>query len=142
MIYFLKHIKSIAYFLAMLMLFQSCIIVYKKASVPEASEYDNWRIKIKTIEGEKYKLPWVELKDGNVVSIKNTERVFIEKNDIKQIVKYSPEPKVIPLDSATSYSGSVQILIKGDRNKFESQDFNELPRGRAPRYQKRVSCPS
>ena len=121
--YFLKHLKCIAYFFFILILFQSCVAVYNKSSVAEASRYDNWRIKIKTVEGEKHKLPWVEEKKGNVVSIENTERIFIEKNNVKQIVKYSPEPVVIPLDSATTYSGTVLILIKEDRNKYESHNF-------------------
>ena len=123
MIYFLKHLKGIAFFLAMLILLQSCIAVYKKASVYEASVYDNWRIKITTVDGEKYTLPWVEEKNGNVVSTKNTERIFIEKNKVKQIVKYSPEPVVIQLDSVSSFSGTVAILTKEDGGKHESHEF-------------------
>ena len=120
---FLKHLKGIAYFLAVLMLFQSCIVIYNKSSIAEASRYYNHRITVKTVDGEKYKLPWVEEINENVVSVLNTERVFLDANEVKQIVKYHPNPQVIPLDSAERYSGTISVQTQDARGKYESHEF-------------------
>ena len=89
----------------------------------EASKHDDWRIKIKTTDGKKQTFRWIEERDGNVVSIQNAERVFIDKDKVNQIVKFDPNPQVIPLDSATKHNGTVSIQIKDDRGKYESHEF-------------------
>jgi len=99
MIYFLKHFKDIAYFLAMLTLFQSCIVYNKNTStIEEASSEKDMPIKIITKDGYEYELMWIEEKNGNVVSIKNSKREFINKSKIIQIVKYDPNPQVFLLN--------------------------------------------
>ena len=65
----------------MLILFQSCVI-YNNSTVEQASSRKNTHIKIFTNGGYKYKLKWIEEQDGNVVSITNTKRVFLEKNKL------------------------------------------------------------
>lgn len=86
MIYFLKYFKGIVYFLAMLMLFQSCVIYKSKPStIEEASSKKDIHIKILTKDGEKYKVRWIEERDGNVYSITNTKKVYFEK---KELVKF------------------------------------------------------
>ena len=126
MIYFLKHIKGIVYFLTMLILFQSCVAYTKKTStIEQASESKN-RIKIRTIDGVKHKLKWIEEKDGNVVSIKKAKREYINKNEIAQIVKNDPEPQVISLESPLKQYGAVHILIKDDQGKYESYKFFKI----------------
>jgi len=83
MIYFLKHFKGIAYFLVMLILFQSCVIYKSKPStVEQASLRKNTHIKIFTKGGYKHKLRWIEEKHGNVFSITNTKRVFLKKSKL------------------------------------------------------------
>ena len=104
------------------MLFQSCV-VYRGSTVAEVSEYENKLIKIKTTEGNKYKLRWIEEKNGNIISILNTKRVFLDHNEVKQIVKYHPNPQVIPLDSADSYCGRISIQTQDARGKYESHEF-------------------
>ena len=79
--YFLKHIKGIAYFLVMLILLQSCVI-YNNSTVEQASSRKNTHIKIFTKGGDKHKLKWIEEKDGNVVSITNSKRVFLKKSKL------------------------------------------------------------
>lgn len=122
MINFIKHIKGIAYFLAILILFQSCVAIYKKSSVVEASRYDNWRIKIKTVDSEKHKFDWIDKRDGNIVSIHNAERISIIKEEVKQIVISDPAPHVIPLDSIIIHYGKASFLIEDKRGRLESQE--------------------
>lgn len=125
MFYVLKHLKGIAYFLAILILFQSCIAIYKKSSLheAEAQQYDNWQIKIETLYGEKYRVDWIEERDGNIVSICNTERILIDKEKVKQIVISDPSPHVIPLDSVSIFYGKTSFLLQDHRGIFESQEF-------------------
>lgn len=118
-----NHPKVITYFLAMLVLFQSCIVINKKSTVKKASDPEIERIKIRTIEGKKYTLDWIDRRDGNVVSIRNTERIIIDKEKVKQIVISDPFPRVMPLDSITRYSGNISFVINDRRDKIESQEF-------------------
>lgn len=123
MIYFIKHFKGIAYFLAMLVLFQSCVI-YKKthSTIGEASTEDI-PIKITTKDGCKYKLRWIEEMDGNIVSIKNAERAYLDKKEIVQIVKHDPEPHIISLESSLNQNGVLQILTKDKKGNYKSHEF-------------------
>jgi len=115
MIFFLKHIKGIAYLLAMLILFQSCIAYRSKtSSINEATEIDKRHIKITTKKGEKYKLRWIEEKDGNIVSIKNTKRKYIDKKNIDKVLIYNPTPIVVPIEKAQNHRGTVLLRT----NKF------------------------
>jgi hypothetical protein len=85
--YLLKHLKPIAYFLASLILLQSCVIYNNKPSaLEEVPDQDNPRIKIETLDGKKYKLYWIEEKEGNIVSIINTKRQFIDTTKIQKYV--------------------------------------------------------
>ena len=127
MIYFLKHLKGIAYFLIMLILFQSCV-VYKDQyyTSSEASTIDKRIIKIKTNEGEKYKLPWIEEKDGNVVSIKKTRRKYIDKNEIDKILIYNPVEIVVSLDTAINHEGKILIRTAkfSDQHPYVLDSYN------------------
>ena len=111
MIYILKHIKCIAYFLSILILFQSCAI-YKRKSTPinEAAAPKNARIKVITRDGNIHYLKWIEEKDGNVYSIINTKRVFVKKDKIEKYMIYRPDPVTVPLEAALVHEGKVEIL--------------------------------
>lgn len=124
MIYFLNHFKGIAYFLIMLILFQSCIVYSKNSStIEEAYSEKDMPIKIITKDGNEYKLSWIEEKDGNIFSIKKTKRVYFDKEDIAQIVLLDPEPQVIPLDLAVQNHGTFQLLTKDDTGRYNSHKF-------------------
>ena len=104
----MKYLKLIGFFFASLILFQGCIAVYKSKpiSVEEASGYENTKMKIVTKDGNKYKLKWIEEKDGNVVSIKNTKRgVSVSIRDIKHIKTVDHEPTYISPPQAITNPG-------------------------------------
>ena len=127
MIYFLKHFKNIAYFLIMLILFQSCVVYNQTpSSVAEAAGYEKRPMKIKTIDGVKYKLRWIEEKDGNIVNIKNAKREYINKNEVRQIVLLGPEPQVISLDLALKNPGTMHLLTKDDKDSYFSNEFIKI----------------
>jgi len=127
MIYFIKHLKGIAYFLATLTLFQSCVAYNNNTStIEEASSEKDMPIKIITKDGYEYELRWIEEKDGNVVSIKNSKREYINKSEIIQIIKYDPNPQVIPVESATIYNGTVQILLKDKKGNYKPREFIKI----------------
>ena len=124
MIYFLKHFKRIAYFLVMLILFQSCVVYNNNSStIEEASSEKDMPVKIITKDGDEYKLRWIEEIDGNIVSIKNVEREYINKNEILQIVLLDPEPQLVPLDIAVKHHGTIRLLTKDDKDRRHSHQF-------------------
>ena len=105
---FYHQYTSITVFLLILGPFiPSCTVNKTKTStVDQAAAYKNWRIKIKTINGNIVKLRWIEDKHENIVSIKNTHRVMIENSNVRQI---KAGQHIISLDSARNHSGKVQI---------------------------------
>ena len=100
--------------------FQSCIVIYKKASIEEASAFNQKRVKVKTVDGEKHKFKWIEDRDGNVVSIHNAERILIDKSKVNQIVALHPSPHVLPLDSVTRFDGNVSVQTMDKPNHYQS----------------------
>lgn len=110
MVYFLKHFKGIAYFLIMLILFQSCI-VYKKnpSTIEKASSKNNIKMKILTKDGQKHKFRWIEEKDGNVYSIANTKRVFIKKSNLGES---NFKHNLINIESQGDYIRGLKITNK------------------------------
>lgn len=105
----------------MLILFQSCV-AYKDTSstIEEASSEKDIPIKIITKDGTIYKLSWIEEKDENLVSIKNTERASVDKSKITQIF-----PDGVTLEFALKHNVPVQIKTKKHKYDFiaiEEQD--------------------
>ena len=111
MIYFIKRIKGIAYFLAMLILFQSCIIIYKSkpSTIEQAALRKNTHIKIKTKHGEKYKLRWLEEKDGYVFSMTNTKRVYIAEDRIGTM---DTKPKLFNIEDKGDHISGLKLKGK------------------------------
>ena len=127
MIYFIKNFKGAAYFLAMLVLFQSCV-AYKKtpSTIEKAFSEKDMPIKIITKDGNEYKLYWIEEKDGNIVSIKNVKTEYFDKDQILQIVQYDPKPLVISKESSLNDIGLVQILTKDKKDRYKSDKFIKI----------------
>ncbi len=71
-----KYIIYITYIFGISILFSSCIVINKSnpSTIEEVSKYDNRRIIIETIDGNRYKLKWLEDKGDSIVSIKNTKK--------------------------------------------------------------------
>ena len=127
MIYFLKHFKGIAYFLIMLILFQSCVAYNKNTStIEEASSEKNMPIKIIDKGGHEYKLRWIEEQDGNIFSIRNAKRVYFNKKDIVQFIIQDPEPRVVPFDQALNHRGVVRLLTKEDKDTYINHQFMRI----------------
>ena len=127
---FFKHLNPIAFSFASLILFQGCIVVYKSKpiSVEEASGYENTKMKIATKGGNNYKLKWIEEKNGNVVSIKNTERVSVSISDIKQIKTVDHEPTHISLDSACNHNGIAEVIAVNIEGYINSEKLIKIKR--------------
>ena len=103
--------RATAFFLIILVLLQSCINIYKRGSyaVNELPERKNAYIRVKTVDGKKYKLRWLEEKDGNVVSIRNTQRVLIDTTDVMSYWVNDSVPEMVPFRKAATYSGPFEI---------------------------------
>lgn len=121
MFYVLKQLKCIVCLLAIIILSQSCIIVYKckPSTIEQAALRKNTRIKIKTKHGEKYKTRWIEEKDGKVFSISNTKRVYIDKEKIGTIQN---KHKLINIENKGDY-------IQGLKPKGKDTFPMEIPVG-------------
>lgn len=127
MISFLKHIKGSAYFLATFLLFQSCLAYNKNSStIEEAFSEKDMPVKIITVDGNKYTLRWFEEMEGNLVSMKNVKREYLNKKEIVQIVLLDPAPHVVSLDLAVKHHGTFQLLTKDDKNRYNSHKFIRL----------------
>lgn len=115
MIYFLKHFKGIAYFLIMLILFQSCVVYNKNPStIEEASSEKKTHIKILTKDGHEHEFRWIEEKDGNIYTVTHTQRVFVKKNKVERYVVMFPHAAPVPLDFAVEHKGIVYIDTQKD----------------------------
>lgn len=125
--YLSKYLKSIAFLFAALILLQSCI-VYERTQYPieEAAKYNDRAIKIITLNGDTFKLNWVEERGVNLVSIMNTKRIFLDPENILQIKALDPEPFFIAVDSTINYRGDVVITIKDDKGKIKDYNFIEI----------------
>ena len=124
--HFLKHLKPIAYLLASLILFQSCIVYKSKpASIEEASKYNYRRIKVKTFENGNYKLRWINEEPDFISSVYNTRRVLIDTSRLINIKIYNPEPQEIQLNEALNHEGMIRFKTKDYSYKF----FNVEERG-------------
>lgn len=126
MIYNIKYFKRIAYFLATLVLLQSCIVYsIQSSSIVEATSEEDMPIKIITKNGDKYKLRWIEEKDGNIISIKNVKRKYFDKNDIFQLTILDPQPQSVPIDIALAHHGTVRLLTIDGSNQ-SSYEFIKI----------------
>ena len=126
----MKYLKLIGFFFASLIFLQGCIVIYKSEpiSVEEASGYENTKMKIATKGGNNYKLKWIEEKNGNVVSIKNTEKVSVSISDIKQIKTDNYEPTHISLDSACNHNGIVEVISVNIEGYINSEKLIKIKR--------------
>ena len=116
MIYFLKYYKGIAFFLAMLILFPSCIAYRgQSSSVQEATEINKRHIKITTKNGGVYKFNWIEENNENIYSLKGTKRKVIDKKEIDKLIIYNPKPIVVSIEEAQNHNGNVLVRT----NKFK-----------------------
>jgi len=116
MICILKHIKTIAYIFTLLILIQSCV-AYKPKPISEAFESYDRKMRVTTANGEKHKLRWLEKKDNNAVSIRNTNKIRMEISDIEQIKTLADSHSYISLDSALKHPGIVEVYTKKDANQ-------------------------
>lgn len=124
----IKDVKCIAYFLSLLILFQSCVAYQKQSYTPEkASESDDKQIKIKTINGETYNLSWIDVEDGNVVSKRSVKRDFMKKDEIEEIIVNNPY-RSITIDDAVNHQGNIYIRTKDakKRNQKEFELYNHI----------------
>ena len=102
MIYFLKYFKSIAYFLAMLVLFQSCI-AYKKQDVPllATKKSINKKVKIRTKDGVNHKFDRIDVKIESdcIVGYQNNKKAIgpkrISIQDIDMIKIHNRNTNII-----------------------------------------------
>jgi len=125
--YLRKHLKSLTYLLTSVFLAQSCV-VYNPTSVSNelASRSNDRAIRINTTNGDTYKLNWLEEKGENLVSIKNTERLFLIPEKILFIKVLEPNPSFIAVDSVFTYTGNAVIAVKEGRNSISHYDLIKI----------------
>jgi len=123
----MKTLYSIA---ILVVLFQSCMVYEKRpVSIEQASNYNDRRIKITTIDGNEQMVNWIEGKDENVVSIKNTKRTQISNSHLMQIKTVGSKPTPISLDSAYKHKGVIEILQNDNKGRLESAEYIYIKNG-------------
>jgi hypothetical protein len=116
MIYLRKWLNIAVYFFANLILFTSCVIYHKyPSSLEESKNTDVTHLKIQTVDGDVYKLRWIDEDGDSIVSIKNTRKRNIEIHEIRQIYAAGDELQILSLDSAYSHTGELELIIKNKR---------------------------
>jgi hypothetical protein len=123
MICILKHIKTIAYIFTILILIQSCV-AYRPKPVSEAFESYDRKMRVTTANGKKHKLRWLEKKENNAVSIRNTNKIRMEISDIEQIKTLSDSYPYISLDSALKHPGIIEVFNKKSVNQGYGEFIN------------------
>ena len=81
-------------------------------------------MRVTTANGESHKLRWLEKKDNNAVSIRNTNKIPMEISDIKQIKTLSDSYPYISLDSALKHPGIVEVYTKKNVNQGYGEFIN------------------
>ena len=102
MIYFLKQFKGIAYFLAMLILFQSCA-AYKKQPIPllATTKSINKKVKVRTKDGVNHKFDRIDVKfeSDYIVGYRNNKKgvgpIRISIQDIDMIKIHNKTTRII-----------------------------------------------
>lgn len=124
MVYLPEHVKLIAYFLVIAAIFQSCIVYEKQpVSIEQASKYYDRQIQITTKDGIDQNLNWIEEKNENVVSIKNTKRTPIISSSILQIKTVGSKPTPISIDSAYKHEGAIEIMQYDKNERMYTKEF-------------------
>ena len=124
---FPKHKLLIVCLFIIVTLFQSCMVYENRpVSVEEASNYHDRRIKITTVDGNEHKVNWIEEKNENVVSIKNTKRTQISNSKLLQIKTVGSNPTPISLDSAYNHRGAIEILQNDNKGRLQSAEYTNI----------------
>lgn len=127
MIDFIQYFKSIAYFLATLILFQSCVAYQKTPStIEEATSEEEMPIKIITKDGKVHKFRLIEERDDNIVGIKKLHKDYFLTKDVLDFAILEPEPHTVPLETALKHHGTIRILVLGDYNSYTSHEFMKI----------------
>jgi len=127
-----KPLRTISCLLATLLVFQSCVIYKSKPSaIGEAAALkENVPIKIITNDDHVYKVKWVEEKEGHILSILNTKRIFIEKSNIETYRINNPDLITVPLATALNFDGVVYIGMKNKEERLmHMEDRGDYIRG-------------
>ena len=119
-----KFAKHVAAVFALLVLFQSCTI-YKPLSLDEALNADSKHIKVRTFNGEKYQFSWLEYSDGDLVTIRNINRYFIEKDRIQYVLRHDASVK-ISIDTVIKYKQPVRITTNNAYGIDKTYDFIQI----------------
>ena len=83
----------------------------------------DFRIKIKTTNGEKYKFWWIEEKDDKIKSVLKTKKIFIPTKNVSYIKTTDSIPALLSLESLTIYNGGVFVKAIDNRGKLQNQKF-------------------
>lgn len=104
---------------------QSCV-AYKPKPVSEAFESYDRKMRVTTTNGKKHKLRWLEKKENNAVSIRNTNKILIKISDIKQIRAITNSYPSISIDSALNHPGVIEVTAAKKSNQIYDEDFISL----------------
>lgn len=98
------------------------------ASSKPSSVYDNHKktVVVKTHDGYTYDLPWYEVKDGYLVSILNTSRIVLDREQIIEVAIDNHEHKKVELDEALSHDGTVSLIAFDSGQRVHNYEFFEL----------------
>jgi hypothetical protein len=74
-----NNLKWIAYALSALMLLQSCRVYHSNTSTLDEVESSHQRVKIKTVNGEKYVFDWLQIEDDQIIGVAKLKSRTAEK---------------------------------------------------------------
>lgn len=111
-----------ASFLIIIFVLQACV----SSNTSSISNNQIESIAVKTHDGHTFDLPWYEVKDGKLISILNTSRISLDKEQIIEVAINNPEPKKVNLQDALVNDDDVFILAFDDGQRAHHYKFYEF----------------
>ena len=115
-------ILLLLYALAFLFIFQACV----SNKINSEKTLEKKSATVVTNDGYTYDLPWYEVKDGNLISILNTSRIVLNKEQIIEVAVYNPKPIKVGLPDALIHDGDISVIAFDEGQYVHHYRFYEL----------------
>jgi len=120
----LKFRKLLAWTFIFIVLNSSCIIYKKKPiTTHELKDVKSEKVKLITTSGDVYKTYWTNVKDDEVEIYEKAKTSKIRQNSIKHVSYYGPQYKIVDLESALEYEGTV--MVETDKRQYQFSDIKK-----------------
>lgn len=119
----MKTVKVVTTFFCIL-IFANQACVSNKSFTASESKIES--VVVQTHDGYTYDLPWFEVKDGELISILNTARIVLNKDQVIEVVINNPETNKANIDDALIHDGTISMIAFDAGQRVHHYKFYEL----------------